>query len=128
MSSARRSVPGARQRGTTGQRAGAVTDAPGASCAVWSRPLRRSLRSKPRLRENGETTVAAVDRGQSARTTVNRGISPAASRRHKLAESAFPGGITGEAERESDSVSICPQAGRQWASVCKVARPCPRPD
>ncbi len=60
---ARRSVAGARQRGITGQRAGAVTDAPGASCAVWPRPLRRSPQSKPRLRENGETTSGAVDRG-----------------------------------------------------------------
>ena len=40
-----------------------MTDARGASCAVWPRPLRRSPPEKPRLRENGETTFDAVDRG-----------------------------------------------------------------
>ena len=49
--------------GITGQRAGAVTDAHGASCAVWPRPLPRSPPEKPRLLENGETTFGAVDRG-----------------------------------------------------------------
>ena len=40
-----------------------MTDAPGASSAVWPRPLRQSPPEKPRLRENGETTFGAVDRG-----------------------------------------------------------------
>ena len=50
-------------QGITGQRAGAVTDAPGASGAVWPRSLRRSPPEQARLRENGETTFGAVDRG-----------------------------------------------------------------
>ncbi len=50
-------------RGITGQRAGTVTDAPGASGAVWPRSLRRSPPEQARLRENGETTFGAVDRG-----------------------------------------------------------------
>ncbi len=54
---------GAGWRGITGQRAGAVTDAPGASGAVWPRSLRRSPPEQARLRENGETTFGAVDRG-----------------------------------------------------------------
>ena len=39
-----------------------MTDAHGASCAVWPRPLGRSPPEKPRLRENGETISGAVDR------------------------------------------------------------------
>ena len=56
------SVAGAGWRGITGQRAGAVTDARGASGAVWPRPLRRSPPEQARLRGNGERTVAVVDR------------------------------------------------------------------
>ena len=40
-----------------------MTDAHGASSAVWPRPLRQSPPEKPRLRENGETTFSGVDRG-----------------------------------------------------------------
>ena len=40
-----------------------MTDAPRASVAVWLRPLRRSPPEQTRLRENGETTFGAVDRG-----------------------------------------------------------------
>ena len=39
-----------------------MTDAPGASGAVWPRSLRRSPPEQARLRENGETTFGAVDR------------------------------------------------------------------
>ena len=40
-----------------------MTDAHRARGAVWPRPLLRSPPEKPRLRENGETTFDAVDRG-----------------------------------------------------------------
>ena len=61
-----------------------MTDAPGASSAVWPRPLLRSPPEKIRLRENGETTFGAVDRGPVSQSgqQETRGISPAASRHH----------------------------------------------
>ena len=61
-----------------------MTDAPGANSAVWPQPLRRSPPEKPRLRENGETTLGAVDQGPVSQSEQSEtgGISPAASRHH----------------------------------------------
>ena len=59
---ARGSVARAGWRGITGQRAGAVTDALGRTARSGLGPCAGPLRSKPRLRENGETTFDAVDR------------------------------------------------------------------
>ena len=78
---------GAGWRGITGQRAGAVTDAPGASGAVWPRSLRRSPPEQARLRENGETTFGAVDRGpvraNNGKPGRSRGRPPGTTSRQK---------------------------------------------
>ena len=97
-----------------------MTDAHGASGAVWPRPLRRSPQSKPRLRENGETTSGAVDRRLVSQSEQpgKRGISPAGSR-HAQRQNEFESGMRGtpqtrllrERQTESGSVSVCPEAG-----------------
>ena len=59
---ARGSVAAAGWREITGPRAGAVTDALGRAARSGLGPCAGPRRSKPRLRENGETTFDAVDR------------------------------------------------------------------
>ena len=60
-----------------------MTGAPGASWRSGRGPCAGPRRSKSRLRENGETTFGAVDRGasQSGRTTGEAGVSAAGSQR-----------------------------------------------
>ena len=69
------SLAGAGWWGITGQRAGAVTDAPGASSAVWPRPLRRSppekLQAMGKWRDNIQRGGSGTS--QSERTTGNPG-------------------------------------------------------
>ena len=69
-----------------------MTDAPGASGAVWPRSLRRSPPEQARLRENGETTFGAVDRGPVRANKRETGaISRAATRHHEPPEAATQG-------------------------------------
>ena len=68
---ARRSVAGAGWRGITGQRAGAVTDAHGASGAVWPRPLRRSLAEQAKA--TGKWRDNSRRGGSRARQSEQRG-------------------------------------------------------
>ena len=63
-----------------------MTDAPGASGAVWPRSLRRSPPEQARLRENGETTFGAVDRGPVRTNNGEMEISRAGSRNEDLPE------------------------------------------
>ena len=78
---ARGSVAGAGWRGRTGQRAGAVTDAPRASGAVWARPLRRSPTEQAKVTGKWRNNIRAVDRGpvSQGEQPGKRGISPADS-------------------------------------------------
>ena len=115
---ARGSVAGAGWRGITGQRAGAVTDAPRASCAVWRRTLRWSPPEQARLRENGETTFARWIGGQSGRTTGEAGDLTGGAPGAPNDKMSSNRGCRGhprrgccEREPESDRVSICPEAG-----------------
>ena len=74
---------GAEWRGITGQRAGAVTDAHGASCAIWPRPLRRSppeqAKATGKCRDN---VLRGGSRARQSEQPETWTISPAASRHH----------------------------------------------
>ena len=97
-----------------------MTDAHGASGAVWPRPLRRSPPEQGKATGKWRNNIRAVDRGasQSGRTTGEAGVSAAGSQRAQR-QNELESGIQGtpqtrllrESETESDSVSICPEAG-----------------
>ena len=114
------SVAGAGWRGITGQRAGAVTDARGASGAVWPRPLRRSPPEQARLRGNGERTVAVVDRGPVRWSNRKRGSSrggrPSRSKRRSRDRSCG---------RTLGDVRDCRAAGNRAARNRWVSAPIP---
>ena len=89
-----------------------MTDAPGASGAVWLRTLRRSPPEQARLRENGETTSARwigglVSQGEQPG---KRGVSAAGSRRAQR-QNDLESGIQGTPQtrllRERDRKRQC---------------------
>ena len=85
-------LPSAGRRGITGQRAGTVTDAHGASCVVWPRPLRRSPPEQAKATGKWRDNIRRG--GSRARQSEQRetgGISPAASRHHERPEAAIQG-------------------------------------
>ena len=106
--------PSAGRWGITGQRAGAVTDAHGASGAVWPRPLRRSPPEQGKATGKWRNNIRAVDRGasQSRRTTGEAGVSAAGSQRAQR-QNELESGIQGtpqtrllrERERQKATVS-----------------------
>ena len=104
-----------------------MTDAPGASGAVWPRPLRRSppeqAQATGKWRDNMRRGGSGAS--QSERTTGEAGISSAGSRRAQR-QNEFESGIQGtpqtrllrERQTEGDSVSICPEAGSFPQASC----------